>query len=170
MFISVILLSHVSLPKTRPLLHLESLRTMTDTNQPIAFSLFWRILWSAQFLWIKTAINEWWMSTLTFFFPMWPAVSGARRGKMTGEREESLNPEADADVRTAGSGCMQHGLCCLLLLQFGQDGELCWVTRGSSAACKEEQALTTSAVNLIIDRGRHGDPHTVTRSALSRYK
>lgn len=58
-------------------------------------------------------------------FSTWAAVSGAWRAKMTGEREESLNPEADADVRTAGSGCMQHGLCCLLLLRFGQDGELC---------------------------------------------
>lgn len=145
----------------RPFLHLESLRTMTETDQPTALSLFWRILWSAHFLRIKTAINEWWM---------WAAVSGAWRAKMTGERDESLNPEADADVRTAGSGCMQHGLCCLLLLWFGQGGELCWVMRGSSAACEKEQALTTSAVNLIIDRGRHGDPRTVTRSALSRYK
>lgn len=58
-------------------------------------------------------------------FSMWAAVSGAWRAKTTGEREESLNTEADADVRTAGSGCMQHGLCCLLLLRFGQDGELC---------------------------------------------
>lgn len=152
----------------RPFLHLESLRTMTETDQPTALSLFWRILWSAQFLRIKTAINEWWMSTLTFFHV--GCCFGSMESKDDRRKGGILNTEADADVRTAGSGCMQHGLCCLLLLRFGQDGELCWVMRGSSAACEKEQALTTSAVNLIIDRGRHGDPRTVTRSALSRYK
>lgn len=76
----------------------------------------------------------------------------------------SPDPEAAADVWTAGWSLL------FVAAAVQTESEFCWVMRGSSAACEEEQVLTTSAVNLIIDRGRHGDSRTVTHSELSHYK